>query len=94
MKDIMVTENDKCPWCKWRFEQGEHCAECCRNYGDNFEEDKKEEFTIEEAIKALEEESCFECSWGCESPVKCDCPKCSLKNAVNVAIEVLKKQKL
>ena len=42
MIDIMVSKNDKCPWCKWRFEQEEHCEECCRNYDDHFEEDKEE----------------------------------------------------
>lgn len=46
--------------------------------------------TREEAISTLESESCYECSWGCESPVKCDCPKCNLKSAVNMGIEALK----
>lgn len=42
-----------------------------------------------EAITTLESESCYECSWGCESPVKCNCPKCDLKSAVNMAIDAL-----
>lgn len=42
-----------------------------------------------EAITTLESESCYECSWGCESPVKCNCPKCDLKSAVNTAIDAL-----
>lgn len=46
--------------------------------------------TREEAISTLESKSCYECSWGCESPVKCDCPKCNLKSAVNMGIEALK----
>ena len=48
--------------------------------------------TREEAIKELEKESCYECSWGCESMTKCTCPKCSLKEAVGMAIEALKEQ--
>lgn len=46
--------------------------------------------TREEAIETLEKESCYECTWGCESPVKCTCTKCDLIDAVNVAIEALK----
>ena len=46
--------------------------------------------TREEAIRTLEEESCYECTWGCESPTKCNCPECNLKSAVKVAIEALK----
>lgn len=38
----MTVKNDKCPWCKWRYEQGEHCENCCRNYDDNFDEKEKE----------------------------------------------------
>ena len=38
--------------------------------------------TREEAIRTLEEESCYECTWGCESPTKCNCPECNLKSAV------------
>ena len=51
------------------------------------------DMTREEAIKMLEEESCYECSWGCESPVKCDCPKCKLKDAIEMAVEALKEQR-
>lgn len=33
--------NDKCYMCKFRYKQGEYCANCCRNYDDNFEEEIK-----------------------------------------------------
>lgn len=36
---MMICKNDKCYMCKWRYEQGEHCEGCCRNYDDNFEEE-------------------------------------------------------
>lgn len=49
--------------------------------------------TREEAIRILESESCYECTWGCESPAKCNCPKCDLKSAVKVAIEALEEQR-
>ena len=39
---MMVCRNYNCPMCKWRYEQGEHCESCCRNYDDNFEEEEKE----------------------------------------------------
>lgn len=39
---MMVCKNDVCPRCKWKFEQGEHCEECCHNYDDNFEEEETE----------------------------------------------------
>lgn len=48
--------------------------------------------TREEAIRELEKESCYECTWGCESPVKCTCPKCNLIDALKMAIEALKEQ--
>lgn len=38
----MISEYDKCYMCKWRYEQGEYCENCCRNYDDNFEEEEKE----------------------------------------------------
>lgn len=49
--------------------------------------------TREEAIKELEKEGCYECTWGCESPVKCTCPKCNLIDALKMAIEALKEQR-
>ena len=36
---MMICKYDE---CKWRYEQGEHCENCCRNYDDNFEEEEKE----------------------------------------------------
>ena len=48
--------------------------------------------TREEAIKVLEENSCYCCSWMAESPVKCTCPKCILRDALKMAIEALKEQ--
>lgn len=39
---MMVCRYDGCPQCKWRYEQGEHCENCCRNYDDNFEEEGDE----------------------------------------------------
>lgn len=46
--------------------------------------------TRKEAIKVLEENSCYCCSWMAESPVKCTCPKCILIDALKMAIEALK----
>ena len=49
--------------------------------------------TNEEAIKVLEENSCYCCSWMAESPVKCTCPKCILIDALKMAIEALKEKR-
>ena len=49
--------------------------------------------TRKEAIRTLETESCYECSYGCESPTKCTCPKCNLIDAIKVAIEALREQR-
>lgn len=39
---MMICKHDECYMCKWRYEQGEHCENCCRNYDDNFEEEEIE----------------------------------------------------
>lgn len=44
---------------------------------------------IETAIQLLKTESCIECCWQAESPIKCNCEKCDYKNAVHVAVRVL-----
>lgn len=49
--------------------------------------------TGEKAIRILETGSCYECTWGCESPTKCTCPKCNLKSAIKVAIEALEEKR-
>lgn len=42
-----------------------------------------------EAINVLKTRSCYECSWGCDSPVSCHCGGCDLAEATRVAIESL-----
>lgn len=44
---------------------------------------------IQEAIERLEEDSCYECAYGCESAALCDAEDCGLKNAVKMAIKAL-----
>ena len=46
--------------------------------------------TREEAINVLKTDSCYECSWGCDSPVSCHCSGCDLAEATRIAIESLK----
>ena len=45
--------------------------------------------TREEAINVLKTDSCYECSWGCDSPVSCHCGGCDLAEATRIAIESL-----
>ncbi len=45
--------------------------------------------TREEAINVLKTRSCYECSWGCDSPVSCHCGGCDLAEATRIAIESL-----
>lgn len=45
--------------------------------------------TENEAIKRLEEDSCYECSYGCESAELCGLEDCGLKNATKMAIKAL-----
>lgn len=45
--------------------------------------------TEHEAIEILKTESCYECSYGCDSPVTCTCESCAIKDAVNIAIKAL-----
>ena len=46
------------------------------------------------AIKILNEESCYECSWGCFSAITCSCPECSIKESIKLAIEALKEPEI
>lgn len=46
--------------------------------------------TREEAITILKRHSCYECTWGCESPLDCNNRDCDLRIAIKVAIEALK----
>lgn len=48
--------------------------------------------TYEEAIKVLSAESCYECSYGCNSPTTCGNPYCIVKEATVLAIASLEKQ--
>ena len=48
--------------------------------------------TREEAINVLKTRSCYECSWGCDSPVSCHCGGCDLTEATEMAIEALEAQ--
>ena len=43
----------------------------------------------EEAINVLKTRSCYECTWGCDSPVSCHCGGCDLAEATSIAIESL-----
>lgn len=45
--------------------------------------------TNKEAINVLKTRSCYECSWGCDSPVSCHCGGCDLAEATRIAIESL-----
>lgn len=45
--------------------------------------------TREEAINVLKTDSCYECSWGCNSPASCHCSGCDLAEATRIAIESL-----
>lgn len=45
--------------------------------------------TREEAINVLKTDSCYECSWGCDSPGSCHCGGCDLAEATRIAIESL-----
>lgn len=47
---MMICKYDECYRCKWRYEQGEHCESCCRNYDDNFEEDQNEDGSEYEGV--------------------------------------------
>ena len=49
--------------------------------------------TKEEAINVLKTRSCYECSWGCYSPVSCSCGSCDLTEAAEIAIESLETPK-
>lgn len=45
--------------------------------------------TNEEAIEILQNKSCYECSFGCNSAITCECEKCDYRIASIVAIEAL-----
>ena len=47
--------------------------------------------TNKEAIYALKTRTCYECSYGCESPVLCSCPDCDLKESTILATEALER---
>lgn len=49
--------------------------------------------TNEEAITYLMNNSCYECSYGCESAYKCHVTSCAFKNAIKESIAALEKQK-
>lgn len=48
--------------------------------------------TREEAKKVLSAESCYECSYGCNSPTTCGNPYCIVKEATVLAIASIEKQ--
>ena len=47
--------------------------------------------TNKEALYALKTRTCYECSYGCESPVLCSCPDCDLKESTILATEALER---
>ena len=51
---------------------------------------KKPEWTIENVITSLENNSCSECSYTCRTPFECNCKGCFYKDAVATAVEYLK----
>ncbi len=47
--------------------------------------------TNKEAIYALKTRTCYECSYGCESPILCSCFDCDLKKSTILATEALER---
>lgn len=47
---------------------------------------------IKDAINTLKTESCYECTYGCESPFSCESEFCKLKEAVMLAVKHLEMQ--
>lgn len=45
--------------------------------------------TENEAIEALKNDGCYECSYGCDSPVNCSNERCYIKQATKEAIKAL-----
>lgn len=43
----------------------------------------------EQAIEILKTDSCYECTYGCRSPITCGAEICPLKQATQVAIDSL-----
>jgi hypothetical protein len=54
---------------------------------------KKPEWTIENVITSLENNSCSECSYTCRTPFECNCKGCFYRDAVAKAVEYLKEYK-
>lgn len=49
--------------------------------------------TLEEALEIIETNSCYECSFGCISAYTCECETCNYKQAVNIAVNELKRKR-
>lgn len=64
----------------------------CKVIIDLINERKSIQMTNEEIISTLKNNSCYECSWGCESPVYCRCPKCEYKDAHIIIINKLENE--
>ena len=45
--------------------------------------------TENEAIKKLKEDTCYECTYGCDSAATCSAEPCTYKSAVKMAIQAL-----
>lgn len=42
-----------------------------------------------EAIEELMSDSCYECWWGSDNPMSCDCDYCTYREAIRMAINAL-----
>lgn len=49
--------------------------------------------TNAEAIQVLNTDSCADCSWGSSTPIECDCPECPVKEALQLAIAALERDR-
>ena len=47
--------------------------------------------SIEDALNVIKTESCYECSFGCDSAYQCNNAGCPLREAVHVAVEALER---
>ena len=56
-----------------------------------WETNGKQMMSIDEAIKTLKEETCYECSYGCDSAYSCEHEYCVLRIATRIAVDCMKK---
>lgn len=44
------------------------------------------------AIEVLKSDTCYECSYGCDSPYNCESERCEVKSATRMAVSALERQ--